>query len=130
MKKIFVNGTFDVLHVGHIFLLNFAKSLGSHLTVAIDSDDRVRRLKGENRPINSCYERMVMLKNLKAVDQVEVFDTDEELIELIKKSDLMVKGSDYSHLPIIGKEHVEVILFERVNGYSSTQKIQNIIDRG
>jgi D-beta-D-heptose 7-phosphate kinase/D-beta-D-heptose 1-phosphate adenosyltransferase len=130
MSKIFVNGTFDVLHVGHIYLLNFAKSLGKHLTVAIDSDERVTRLKGANRPINNVYERSVMLQNLKAVDDVKVFDTDEDLIDIIKTCDIMVKGGDYSNLPIIGNEHIEVILFERIHGYSSTQKIQDIINRG
>jgi rfaE bifunctional protein nucleotidyltransferase chain/domain len=130
MKRIFVNGTFDVLHVGHIYMLNFARSLGQHLTVAIDSDERVRRLKGPNRPINTVTERMILLKNLKAVDDVKVFDTDEDLIDIIKTCDVMVKGGDYSNLPIIGKEHIQVILFERINGYSSTEKIQDIVNRG
>jgi D-beta-D-heptose 7-phosphate kinase/D-beta-D-heptose 1-phosphate adenosyltransferase len=130
MKKIFVNGTFDVIHLGHLALLNFAKSLGNHLTVAIDSDERVKRLKGKSRPINNVYERKILLQNLKAVDSVEIFGTDEELIELIKTCDIMVKGGDYSSLPIIGKEFVEVVLFDRINGYSSTEKIQDIITRG
>ena len=130
MKRIFVNGTFDVLHVGHLALLNFAKTLGDHLIVGIDSDERVKDLKGKHRPINNVYERKVMLQNLKAVDEVAIFDTDEELIELIKQSDIMVKGGDYSNLPIIGKEYTTVVLFERINGYSSTEKIQDIINRG
>lgn len=129
MKKIFVNGTFDILHMGHLAMLNFAKSLGDHLVVAIDSDERVKRLKGEDRPINNVYERRVMLENLKAVDQVEIFDTDEDLINIIKTCDIMVKGGDYSSLPIIGKEFITVVLFERLNEYSSTKKIQHIIDR-
>ena len=78
-KSIFVNGTFDVLHPGHIALLNFAKSLGSRLFVAIDSDERVKDFKGPTRPINSVYERKLLLQNLKAVDEVEVFDSDEEV---------------------------------------------------
>lgn len=125
-----MNGTFDVLHVGHLALLNFAKTLGDHLVVGIDSDERVKDLKGKHRPINNVYERKVMLQNLKAVDEVAIFDTDEELIELIKQSDIMVKGGDYSNLPIIGKEYTTVVLFERINGYSSTEKIQDIINRG
>jgi D-beta-D-heptose 7-phosphate kinase/D-beta-D-heptose 1-phosphate adenosyltransferase len=130
MKRIFVNGTFDVLHLGHLAMLNFAKSLGNHLVVAIDSDERVRKLKGSSRPINNVVERKVMLENLKAVDQVEIFDTDEDLINIIKTCDIMVKGGDYKTLPIIGKEYVTVVLFERIDEYSSTKKIQHIIDRG
>lgn len=129
MKRIFVNGTFDVLHLGHLAMLNFAKSLGDHLTVAIDSDTRIKRLKGPTRPINSYTERKIMLENLKAVDEVKIFDTDEDLINIIKTCDIMVKGSDYKTLPIIGKEYIEVVLFERIDGYSSTEKIQDIIDR-
>ena len=130
MKRIFVNGTFDVLHLGHLAMLNFAKSLGNHLVVAIDSDERVRKLKGSSRPINNVVERKVMLENLKAVDQVEIFDTDEDLINIIKTCDIMVKGGDYKTLPIIGKEFVTVVLFERIDEYSSTKKIQHIINRG
>lgn len=130
MKKVFVNGTFDVLHLGHLAMLNYAKTLGDQLVVAIDSDERVKRLKGSNRPINDVNERKVMLENLKAVDQVEIFDTDEDLINIIKTCDIMVKGGDYKTLPIIGKEYVTVVLFERIDEYSSTKKIQHIIDRG
>lgn len=130
MKRIFVNGTFDVLHLGHLAMLNFAKSLGDHLVVAIDSDNRVRRLKGSSRPINNVVERKVMLENLKAVDSVEIFDTDEDLINIIKTCDIMVKGGDYKTLPIIGKEFVTVVLFDRLDDYSTTKKIQHIIDRG
>ena len=130
MKRIFVNGTFDVLHLGHLAMLNFAKSLGNHLVVAIDSDERVCKLKGSSRPINNVVERKVMLENLKAVDSVEIFDTDEDLINIIKTCDIMVKGGDYKTLPIIGKEFVTVVLFDRSDDYSSTKKIQDIIDRG
>lgn len=130
MKKIFVNGTFDILHPGHLAMLNYAKSLGDILVVAIDSDDRIRRLKGFNRPINTLYERRIILENLKAVDEVKVFDTDTELIDLIKTCDIMVKGGDYKNLPIIGKEYIDVVLFEKINDYSSTKKIQDIINRG
>ena len=130
MTRVFVNGTFDVLHLGHLAMLNYAKTLGDHLVVAIDSDERVKRLKGPSRPINNVNERKVMLENLKAVDQVEIFDTDEDLINIIKTCDIMVKGGDYKTLPIIGKEYVTVVLFERIDEYSSTKKIQHIIDRG
>lgn len=130
MKTIFVNGTFDILHLGHLALLNYAKTLGSSLTVAIDSDQRVKQLKGDNRPINSQIDRATMLVNLKAVDSVFIFDTDEELVDLIKKHDIMVKGSDYKDTVIIGAEHIPMILFfDRVQGLSTTQAIQHIITK-
>ena len=64
------------------------------------------------------------------MDKVEVFDTDEELIRLIKTCDIMVKGGDYSLLPILGKEYIDVVIFDRIYEYSSTRKIQDIINRG
>jgi len=131
MKKVFVNGTFDLLHEGHIALINYAKSLGDEVNVAIDSDDRVKRLKGESRPINSQTERSTLLINLKAVDNVYIFDTDEELEYLVSLHDVMVKGSDYKDKPIIGQDVCkELVFFDRIDGYSTTQKIQDIADRG
>lgn len=127
---IFVNGTFDILHTGHIFLLNYAKSLGDYLLVAIDSDDRVKKLKGNSRPINNQYDRQIMLQNLKSVNEVVIFSTDKELVNLIQKCDVMVKGSDYIDKPIIGADVCsKIIFFDRINGYSTTEKIQSIIDR-
>ena len=129
-KTVFVNGTFDIIHLGHLALFNYAKSLGDFLLVAIDSDKRVKQLKGNNRPINNEYERKTLLENLKAIDQVQIFDTDQELIDIVSKCDLMVKGSDYIGKPIIG-EHVckQIVFFDRINEYSTTKKIQSIIDR-
>lgn len=127
---IFVNGTFDIVHVGHIELLNFAKQLGTKLIVAIDSDDRVNKLKGQSRPINNESERKFLLENLKAVDEVKIFSTDEELISIISTCDIMVKGSDYIDKPIVGQNVCkQIIFFDRINGYSTTEKIQSIIDR-
>jgi D-beta-D-heptose 7-phosphate kinase/D-beta-D-heptose 1-phosphate adenosyltransferase len=132
MKKIFVNGTFDIVHTGHLLLLNYAKSLGDHLLVAIDSDSRVQRLKGQSRPINDESERTSLLINLRSVDRVRIFETDEDLVNIIAtyQPDIMVKGSDYKNQPIIGAEHCkEIAFFERINEYSTTKKIQYIIDR-
>lgn len=130
LRKIFVNGTFDILHRGHLELLSFAREQGDQLTVAIDTDERVKRLKGPNRPINSCEDRMFMLGHLYAVDRVTCFDTDEELIELISKHDVMVKGSDYIGKDIVGQEVCkEIIFFDLNHGYSTTKTIQNIINR-
>ena len=129
MKKIIVNGTFDILHVGHIKLLEYAKSLGDHLTVAIDTDRRIKTLKGDKRPINNAYERAVMLQALKSVDAVYIFDTDQELLDLISECDIMVKGSDYRGVPVIGEQYIKVIYYERIDEYSTTKKIQSIVDR-
>ena len=130
MKKIFVNGTFDILHEGHLELLNYAKSLGESLAVAIDSDERVKSLKGEDRPINTQKERANMLINLKAVDDVYIFDTDEELSHLVSIHDTMVKGGDYRDKPIIGSDVCkELIFFDIIDGYSTTKKIQDITTR-
>ena len=128
--KIVVNGTFDVIHPGHLALLNHAKSLGAFLIVAIDSDERVAQLKGPKRPVNNQYERKLLLENLKAVDQVEIFNSTEELVSIIKQCDIMVKGSDYRGRSVIGQANCQVVYFERMNEYSSTAKIQNIISRG
>jgi D-beta-D-heptose 7-phosphate kinase/D-beta-D-heptose 1-phosphate adenosyltransferase len=132
MKTVVVNGTFDILHSGHIRLLNVARNMGDHLLVCIDSDRRVSALKGTARPINTQSDREELLLNIKAVDQVEVFDTDEELIAILKKynPDIMVKGSDWKDKPIVGSQYVKHIeYFERLEEYATTKTIQNIINR-
>jgi len=130
MTRVFVNGTFDILHVGHIELLEYAQSLGNEVIVGIDSDERVRRLKGHSRPINNQFERTKMLKSLRAVSDVKVFETDTELRNLIADCDVMVKGADWQGKPIVGEEVCKRIeFFERIDGYSTTKKIQDIIDR-
>lgn len=132
MSKIFVNGTFDIVHRGHLELLNYARSLGTYLLVAIDSDRRVKELKGNERPINNQEDRVVLLKSLRAVNAVWTFDSDAELENILKayKPDIMVKGSDYRDKPIIGSQYCKEIKFiELVNGYSTTNKIQDIINR-
>ena len=131
-KRIFVNGSFDVLHLGHLRLLNYARSLGDHLCVAIDTDRRIRELKGDSRPINSLYERKSMLANLRCVDEVLVFDSNEDLIHIMQayKPEIIVKGSDHRETSQLSKQYCkEVIFYERFGGYSSTKKIQDITSR-
>jgi len=131
--KIFVNGTFDILHPGHIQLLNYAKSLGDSLTVGIDSDRRVREKKGPTRPVNSVGDRAYMLQNLKAVDYIVIFDSDEELERCIKtvKPDIMVVGSDWKDKSVIGSMYsAELRFFDRIDEYATTKTIESIIDRG
>ncbi len=133
MKRIVVNGSFDVIHVGHLRLLQHAKSyIDSYVLVLIDSDRRIAQLKGPDRPVNNEYERASLLAALKYVDRVEIFDSDQELINYIKdfSPDIMVKGSDYQGRHIIGSEHCKKIVFyDRLDKYSTTQKIQDIINR-
>lgn len=127
-KKIFVNGTFDVVHIGHLRMLNWAKSQGDHLHVAIDSDARVKTLKGQSRPFNNQHDRAEFLLNLKAVDSVVVFNSDEQLEFAVKSYDphLMVVGSEYKDKTVIGSQFAEKLeFFERIDGYSTTR----IIDR-
>jgi D-beta-D-heptose 7-phosphate kinase/D-beta-D-heptose 1-phosphate adenosyltransferase len=133
MTKVIVNGTFDILHLGHIRLLQYARSFpDAHVYVLIDSDRRVKELKGPSRPIHTEYERASFLFALKAVDRVDIFDSDDELRSFIKNygPDVMVKGSDYQGKPIIGSEFCkEIKFYDRLEKYSTTSKIQDIIDR-
>ena len=130
MTKIVVNGTFDILHSGHLALLNHARSLGDYLVVAIDSDRRVQELKGTSRPINTQTERQELLANLRAVDEVKIFDSDQELVDIVKECAIMVKGSDYKGKSIVGEDNIaQIIFFNRIDGFSTTEKIQHIANR-
>lgn len=133
MIKIIVNGSFDIIHVGHIRLLEYAKSFpNSYVYVLIDSDQRIKKLKGSDRPINNEYERASLLAALKSVDRVDIFDSDQELINYIKnyEPDIMIKGSDYIGQPIIGAEYCkEIKFYDRLGKYSTTNKIQSIVNR-
>jgi rfaE bifunctional protein nucleotidyltransferase chain/domain len=133
MTQVVINGTFDIIHLGHLKLLQYARGFpNSYVLVLIDSDRRIKELKGSDRPINNEYERCSMLSAMKYVDRIETFDTDQELIDLIKgfEPDVMVKGSDYRGKPIIGAEHCkEIKFYDRVEPYSTTKTIQDITDR-
>lgn len=131
--NIFVNGTFDILHRGHLELLNYAKSLGDFLLVGIDSDLRVKEKKGSSRPIHNQEERKFFLENLKAVDAVDIFSNDDELKNMIRsfKPDIMVVGSDWKGKSVIGSYYAaKLIFFDRIGDYATTKTIQSIIDRG
>ena len=128
MVKVWVNGSFDVLHIGHIKLLEYASTLGN-VKVGIDTDKRIKKIKGENRPFNSLSDRAEFLRSIKYVDSVDIFDTTEQLIDLIKQyqPDYMVIGSDYKDRPIIGSEFIkEIIYFNRIKNKSTT----NILNYG
>lgn len=121
--KVWVNGTFDVLHIGHVRLLEYASSLGS-LRIGIDSDKRVKELKGDDRPFNTLQDRIEMLLSLKYVNDVKSFDSREEMINLIKawEPDYMIVGSDYKNKPVIGSEFTKNLLFfDRLEKHSTSK---------
>ena len=131
MINVFVNGCFDVLHVGHISLLEYAKSLGTNLIVGIDSDLRVKTLKGNSRPINNQEDRKRLLTSLKVVQDVYIFNDEQELENLIKKINptYMVVGSEYKNKQVIGSKYAkEVKFFDRISDYASSKTIQHIIN--
>lgn len=130
--KIVVNGTFDILHRGHIEMLEYAKSLGDYLLVCIDTDSRVTELKGPTRPINNQTDRAFMLNSLKCVDAVWFFNSEEELEYILEtyQPDIMVKGSDYRGKQVVGSHLCkEIKYYELVPNYSTTNTIKNIINR-
>ena len=124
-RVIFTNGVFDILHKGHLQLLSEARSLGEKLIVGINSDASVKRLKGEERPINNQMKRISQLEILPWVDQVVVFDKDTpyELIKKIKPH-VIVKGGDYTVEQVVGHDLADVHLVSTVEGYSTTKIIE------
>ena len=127
MKTVWINGCFDILHRGHIELFKFAKQKGDHIVVGIDSDSRVKELKGSARPINTEIDRKFFLESIKFIDKVVIFDSEEKLIENIRllKPDIMIVGSDYKHKKVIGSEYSkELIFFDRIGNYSTTKILE------
>jgi len=130
--NIWTNGCYDILHVGHLKLFEFAKNLRgrrNRLMVGIDSDKRVKELKGGDRPINNQEDRKRMLEALKVVDEVFIYDSAEELAQLIKdsKTDYMVVGEEYRDKWVVGRENSkhDVVFFPKDS--NSTTNILNKI---
>jgi cytidyltransferase-like protein len=121
--NVWVNGTFDVLHRGHVEMLKYAATLGT-LRVGIDYDHRVRQFKGNTRPVNTWEDRKFMIENIVGVHSVVGFGTDEELVDQIKnwKTNVIVVGSDYMGKSVIGSEYSEYLEFyKKIDGYSTTK---------
>ena len=126
-KIIWTNGCFDVLHRGHIELFKYAKSLGDRLYVGIDTDEKVKRDKGKDRPVNKLNDRKFLLESIKYVDKVFIFNDKEDLESLIKMSepDIMVIGSDWKGKTVVGEQHAKnLVFFDRIEGYSTTNILE------
>ena len=127
-KVVFTNGCFDILHAGHVSVLEFSRSKGDALVVGLNSDASVKRLKGPSRPVNTQADRALVLAALQAVDVVCVFeeDTPYELIKLVQP-DVLVKGGDYKPSEIVGREFAKkVVRFALLKGRSTTNIIKKV----
>ena len=134
-KIVFTNGCFDLIHAGHVDYLKKAKALGDILVVGLNSDDSIRRIKGEKRPIIPQEMRAEVLSSLKPVDYVVIFeeDTPANLIKTIKP-DILVKGGDWELDKIVGREFVEsyggkVLTIPFTYDISTTKIINTILER-
>ena len=131
-KVVFTNGVFDLLHIGHITYMAKAAELGDKLIIGLNSDNSVKRIKGEDRPVNDQNSRAALLAALFFVDAIVVFEEDTPLnVITTLMPDILVKGADYSVENIVGAKEVmanggEVKTINFVEGYSSTSIIQKI----
>lgn len=124
---VFTNGCFDIIHRGHIDLLQYCKSIGNRVIVGLNSDESVKQLKGPTRPFFKQEDRKRVLEALKFVDEVAIFNQPTPY-ELIKKlgPNIIVKGGDYIPEQVIGNDLCEVRIFNYLDGYSTTSILNNI----
>jgi rfaE bifunctional protein nucleotidyltransferase chain/domain len=132
---VFTNGVFDLLHPGHVRYLGDARALGDALIVAVNSDRSVRANKGPERPINPEAERAELLAALASVDAVVIFD-EETPLEIVTRiqPDILVKGADWGHDNIVGRDVVEarggrVVRIELLAGFSTSELIRRVRER-
>ena len=128
---VFTNGCFDLLHRGHVELLEYCgkiacPAMGGYVVVGLNSDESVKRLKGNDRPINNQEDRKFILESLKFVHKVKIFneDTPYELIKEIKPH-VIVKGGDYKEEEVIGNDICKVRIFDYKEGYSTTDLLRS-----
>ena len=124
---VFTNGCFDILHRGHNEYLRQSKKLGTYLIIGINSDNSVRRLKGENRPVNNQWDRKSVLEELRCVDEVIIFEEDTPY-ELIKKvgPDIITKGGDYKVEDVVGHDLARTIIIPFIEGYSTSKILKKL----
>ena len=131
-KIVFTNGCFDIIHIGHLINLSQCADLGTKLIIGLNTDASVKRLKGEDRPINNEYDRALILAGFSFIDAVVLFDTDTpyDLINVVKPN-ILAKGGDYKPNQVVGHDIVtknggEVAIIKIIEGFSST----SIIEKG
>lgn len=131
-KTVLITGSFDVLHRGHIEIFKYAHTLGDFLIVATDTDRLIGVKKGTGRPFNKQEDRVEMLRSIRYVDEVLVFDTDEELKSICWNylPDYRIVGTDYQGKEIVGGEFCkEVIYFERIEPHSTTKILNHYAEK-
>lgn len=131
---IFTNGCFDILHSGHAYYLKKTKELGNTLIIGINSDESIKKIKQQNRPINKLLDRMIVLNSIKYVDYVVPFneETPENLIKIIKP-DVLTKGGDWNKKDVAGSAFVKsyggrTVIIPYIKGKSTTNTIKRIRD--
>ena len=129
MSIVWTNGTFDILHPGHIELFKVARSLGDKVIVATDTDEKIKNDKGDHKPVNDLCYRVAMLESIKYIDVVHTFGNRKELEDLIMlyEPDILLLGDDWRYGDVVGREHAKEVRFlPRVGGYASSNTIKRI----
>jgi len=129
-RIVWCNGTFDILHPGHIELFKVGKSLGDKLIVATDTDEKIRQDKGASKPINNLCDRISMLQAIKYIDEVLYFDNRKELEGLIElySPDILLLGDDWKGGDVVGIQYAKEVRFLPRLNYSTTDIIKKIRD--
>ena len=130
VKIVWCNGTFDILHPGHIELFKVGKSLGDKLIVATDTDEKIRQDKGSSKPVNNLCDRISMLQAIKYIDEVLYFGNRKELEGLIElySPDILLLGDDWRGGDVVGRQYAKEVKFLPRLNYSTTKIIEKIRD--
>ena len=128
--NIWTNGCYDILHIGHIRLIKYAKSLGSKLVVGIDSDNRIKANKSPDRPYYTQDIRKEFLESIKYVDKVYIFDNEAEALSIMNANsvEMIVIGREYQDKYILGGDKYPVRFFDRIEPYSTTNLLSKTND--
>ena len=129
MSIVWTNGTFDILHPGHIELFKVARALGDKVIVATDTDEKIKADKGDHKPVNDLCYRVAMLEAIKYIDVVLTFGDRKELEGLIQlySPDILILGDDWRNGDVVGRKYAKEVRFlPRVGGYASSNIVKRI----